>query len=215
MLTLHILGIWRERRERKVWRPWSFLDYLGKPSISTVLAIPYSALLSVSTAISRLRCWLSPTPPNSLLYTRCWNMCLLCIPCKFTLFQAEFKWRLGNCMMTIKYCVGCRKITGRQRWAYLDLQVSQKYVSTSSWRNSISHGIGRPCFLLLQGMSMWGCLAIIPRYDHVGFVSQKNFFSSGNEDKTVREAWWLNYLFAGRTIVNIHIQALLGDHFTE
>lgn len=124
MLTLHILGIWRERRERKVWRPWSFLDHLGKPSSSTVLAIPYSALLSVSTAISKLRCWLSPTPPNLLLYTRCWNMCLLCIPCKFTLFQAEFKWRLGNCMMTIKYCVGCRKITGKQHWAYLDLPKS-------------------------------------------------------------------------------------------
>lgn len=32
-----------------------FIDYLGKPSISTVLAIPHSALLSVCKTISKPR----------------------------------------------------------------------------------------------------------------------------------------------------------------
>lgn len=65
-----------------------------------------------------------------------------------------------------------------------------------------------------------GCLTIISSSHYVFSVSQKGFFSSGNEDKTVREAWQfpqpvLDYLSAGRAIVHTCIQGLPGGRYAE
>lgn len=66
---------------------------------------------------------------------------------------------------------------------------------------------------LALGISMWEGSAVISWSHYAGFVSWKDFFSSGNEDKTVREAWGLpqpvlHYPSTGRAIVHICIQGL-------